>query len=187
MISYIQGSIIYKKTNYIIILAGHIGYKIFIVPTEHFPVDTDISLFLHEHISEEKDDLYGFKTADQLDIFEVLISVSGLGPKMAIAVLSSLDKKAIETAIETSDVKVFEKIKGIGKKLASKIILELKGKIDFSQLEKTNNLYVNDTQTEEALISLGFKKPEINKILSSLPKDILTIEDKIRWALKNAK
>lgn len=184
MISYIEGKIIHKKINYIIVLAGALGYKIFIVPTESYPVDSNIKLFLHEHITEDKDDFYGFKTADQLETFEMLISVSGLGPKIGLTVLSTMDKDKIETAIESSDVKSFEKIKGIGKKLATKIILELKGKIDLLELERKQGAIFIDTETEEALLSLGFKQVEIGKILSTMPKDILTTEDKIRWALK---
>lgn len=176
MIAYIDGKVIYKKANYVIVLAGSVGYKVFVIPTEHFSLDEETALFLHEHISEEKDDLYGFKSAEQLEIFQMLISVSGLGPKIAMTILSSLNKDNIESAIEAGNIKAFEKIKGIGKKLAAKIILELKGKIDLLALEDKSNIAVADIEAEEALISLGFKKVEIDKILSNLPKDIITIE-----------
>ena len=183
MISYIHGKIIYQKINYLFILAGAIGYKVFVIPTKDYKNDADISLFLHEHIAEDKDDLYGFDTAEELEIFEILISVSGVGPKMAMQILSSLTKKEIEAAISSGDMGTFQAVKGVGKKLAAKIIIELKRKIENKDIAGFDDLHI-DSETEEALISLGYKKPEIKKVIDKLPKDLIATEDKIRWILR---
>lgn len=182
MIAYLEGKIIHKRLNWIILKCQSIGYKIFIIPAQKYKENQGYSLYIYEHIREDKNDLYGFKTIKELEIFEILLSVSGLGPKMGLSILTSLPVKEIEKAIEEADVKKFEKIKGIGKKLAAKIILELKNKVDFSQID--NKKYSNhDQELEDALASLGYKKNEITKIISTLPKDLKNLEEKIRWAL----
>ena len=187
MISYLSGQIITKRPNYIILKCGYVGYKVFVVPTEHYLKDDTLSLYIHEHITEDKNDLYGFKTIEKLEIFELLIGVSGLGPKIGMTILSSMDKSEIESAIELGDVKTFQKIKGIGQKMAMKIILELKSKLDLMELENLKNGAKIDVELEEALLSLGYKKKEISKVIDIVPQDLKSIEEKIKWTLKNAR
>lgn len=185
MIAYLEGTIIVKNPNYIILKCSSIGYKIFIVPTEHYKKGEDISLYIHEHITEDKDDLYGFKTLEKMEIFELLLSVSGLGPKIGMTILSSMSKNEIEKSIESGDVKSFKRIKGIGQKMAMKIILELKTKLDIIELDKLQGDKKVDTEVEEVLISLGYKQKEISKLISQIPNDISNLESKIKWVLKN--
>lgn len=186
MIAYLEGKTITKRLNYIILKCDSVGYKIFIVPTESYPKEKNISLFIHDHVGEDKRDLYGFKTFEQLEIFELLLGVSGLGPKIALTILSSMSKTDIEKSIESGDVKAFQKIKGIGQKMAMKIILDLKSKLDLVELDKLKNGKRTDTEVEEVLISLGYKKKEIGKIIDSIPTDIKDLESRIKFALKNA-
>ncbi len=186
MIAYLEGKIITKRLNYIILKCQTVGYKVFVIPTESYPDNMDASLYIHEHITEDKDDLYGFKSIGQLEIFELLITVSGLGPKIALTILSSMGQTEIEKAIETGDVKTFQKIKGIGQKMAMKIILDLKSKLDLVELDNLKNGKRTDTEVEEVLLSLGYKKQEITKIIDNIPADIKNLESKIKWALKRA-
>lgn len=185
MISYIVGKIIAKRANWVIVQAGSIGYKVFVLPTVHYDINADYSLFTHQHIREDRSDLYGFNTLEELEIFEILLSVSGLGPKMGLAILSTRTRSEIEQAIETGDVKPFQQVKGIGKKLAAKIILELKNKLDLSGLDDKLSTAPTNTETEDALISLGYKKSEAQKMLANLPKDLATLDEKVRWVLRN--
>jgi Holliday junction DNA helicase RuvA len=143
-------------------------------------------LYIHDHVGEDKRDLYGFKSLEQLEIFELLLGVSGLGPKIALTILSAMNKSEIEKTIESSDVKSFQKIKGIGQKMAMKIILELKSKLDLVELDHLKNGKRTDTEVEEVLISLGYKKKEIGKIIDSIPVDVKDLESRIKYALKHA-
>lgn len=184
MIGYLEGKIIHKSVNYIILKVGEVGYKVFVIPTEPYLLNTKTEVFIYEDIKEEKHDLYGFKDQNRLSTFEKLISVSGLGPKIAITILSSMTAGQISKSIDDNDTNSFLAIKGIGKKLANKIILELKDKIDISDLGGASQN--TDRELIEALESLGYGKKEIEKIIKEIPKDILTIEDKIKWSLKRA-
>jgi Holliday junction DNA helicase RuvA len=185
MIAYLSGKIIMHRSNWIIIDTGSIGYKVFVLPTAHYDIGENYSLYTHEYIREDRDDLYGFNTLEELEIFEILISVSGLGPKIGLMILSTRTKSEIEKAIELGDVKVFQSVKGIGKKLAAKIILELKNKLDISQLDNLSGDKSVDLETENALMALGYKKQEIQPMLKKLPKNIKTLDNKVKWVLKN--
>ena len=185
MIAYLEGQIIKKKNNHIILKCSSIGYKIYVIPTQSFIEEDILSLYIYEHITEDKDDLYGFKSYDELEIFETLIGVSGLGPKIALTILASMSKKEIEQAIDREEVKTFQRIKGIGQKMAAKIILELKSKINFSKISQSQNSRDRDSETADALYSLGYKTKEVDKILSQIPSHIADLESKIKWALQN--
>ena len=131
--------------------------------------------------------MYGFGTYEGLELFQKLISVNGVGPKVAMVVLSSNEPEKIVGAILRGDVSFFQSISGIGKKVAAKIILDLKSKI--SGIESGNiieSLGKND-EVVEAMASLGYKENEIVKIISKIPTDCTSSEDKIKWLIKNMK
>jgi Holliday junction DNA helicase RuvA len=192
MISYLKGKIIHIGLGWIILDIGNIGYKVYVVGNNKLralprgrEIGNSVELFTYQHIREDKSDLYGFSDISQLEIFETLISVSGLGPKMAMSVLVSKGKTDIEKAIESGDYKTFQEIKGIGKKLAAKIILELKNKIEKADLDNLNERENKDPELEEALVSLGYKSKEAQKISSSIPENLTSLQQKVKWALKN--
>lgn len=185
MIAYLSGKIIYKHAEYIILDVSGIGYKVYIIPTGNFPLDSKIQVFTYQHIREDRSDLYGFSEYKELEIFETMLSVNGLGPKMALAILSMLSVDEIEKAIATSEAKTFQKAKGVGKKLAAKIILELKSKLDVGDLEKLQADDKADTELIDALVALGYKKNEAVKIASQVPNDLKNIQEKIKYALKH--
>lgn len=185
MISYLKGKIIHVGLGWIILDIGNIGYRIYTIANCDLKIEKHIEFFTYQHIREDRSDLYGFTDISQLEIFETLISVSGLGPKMALSVLSQKSKSDIEKAIESGDYKTFQEIKGIGKKLAAKIILELKNKIEKADLDNLNDRDKKDSELEEALVSLGYKSKEAQKISSKIPENIIGLEQKVKWALKN--
>lgn len=172
-----------EKLGFVIIDVNGVGYK---VQTSEAIKDEKCELFIHEHIREDCDDLYGFKSYEALELFEKLISVSGVGPKAGMAILGSSKVDQVLEAIKTDDVNFFQAVPGIGKKVAAKIIIELKSKISgiagHSIIGKMND----SDDIIEALISLGYKKHEIVKRLHMLPADIKTSEEKIRWFLRNS-
>jgi Holliday junction DNA helicase RuvA len=182
MISYIEGKIILKKEKYIVVLAGPVGYKVYLSKINIAKVPgkgTDIKLFAYLSVGENKMDLYGFLTEDELDFFEVLEQVRGIGPKTAleISAIGSLDK--IKKRIEKNDGNVFEGVSGIGKKKAMSIVLELSGKI--KNLEKTKQPILEEA--EDALVNLGFARPKVKEALKNIKADGKDSEEILKEAL----
>lgn len=178
MFEYIIGKITYINPGYIALENNNIGYKIYVSNPYSYKENEEIKVFLYEHIKEDEDTLYGFKTIDERDFFLKLINVKGLGPKMALVLLSSsLDD--IINAIETENILYLKKFPKIGDKVARQIILDLKGKL----ISKPNEVIVKDDELKEALLALGYKNIDINKVISKVDST-LPIEKKIKEALK---
>ena len=178
MFEYIIGKITYINPGYIALENNNIGYKIYVSNPYSYKENEEIKVFLYEHIKEDEDTLYGFKTIDERDFFLKLINVKGLGPKMALVLLSSsLDD--IINAIETENILYLKKFPKIGDKVARQIILDLKGKL----ISKQNEVIVKDDELKEALLALGYKNADINKVISKVDSS-LPIEKKIKEALK---
>lgn len=178
MFEYIIGKITYINPGYIALENNNIGYKIYVSNPYSYKENEEIKVFLYEHIKEDEDTLYGFKTIDERDFFLKLINVKGLGPKMALVLLSSsLDD--IINAIETENILYLKKFPKIGDKVARQIILDLKGKL----ISKPNEVIIKDDELKEALLALGYKNADINKVISKVDST-LPIEKKIKEALK---
>lgn len=183
MISFLEGKIILKRDKFIIIEVAGIGYKVFLSRQTllRLPeIGGPIKLFTFQNVKEEALDLYGFLTYDELDFFEVLNDIHGIGPKAAleISVLGPLDK--IKDRILAQDEKIFEGIPGIGGKRASTIILELTGKIKMLGSKKDSA-----DEAENALTQLGFSRHQAKEALSRVPTNIKNSEERIKLALKN--
>ena len=185
MISYLAGKIILKKEKFIIVEAAGIGYQAFLSNQSLLKlpeIGADIKLFCFQNVKEDALDLYGFLTYDELDFFEVLMEIRGVGPKSAldIASLGSLEK--IKDKILAGDVKIFQGILGIGTKKAMTIILELTGKI--KMISAAKNKGAKDP-AEDALTQLGFSSQQAKEALKNVPTNIKDMEERIRLALKS--
>jgi Holliday junction DNA helicase RuvA len=171
MIGYLEGSVKYATTGKIILFSGGIGFTVHLPVNLNYLEDQKVSIYIHTHIREDNLALYGFKTPADLDIFELLLTVSGVGPKIALTMLSSSTEANIKTAISESNLAFFSSISGIGKKTAQKIILDLKSKIGKGDVNMGN--LEGKSELIESLLSLGFQKGEIsaiyNQVDSSLP------------------
>ncbi len=183
MISYLNGKIILKRDKFIIVEVAGIGYKVFLSRQTLLKlpeVGESIKLFCFQNVKEEALDLYGFSTYDELDFFEALMDIRGVGPKSAldISALGSLEK--IKDRILQQDEKIFEGIPGIGSKKAMTIILELTGKI-----KMLGNKKDSADEAEAALTQLGFSKSAAKDALSRVPSAIKNSEERIKLALKN--
>jgi len=185
MISYLKGKAIISRPGFVIIETAGVGYAVSIPPQVNFIDDLkEYELFIHHHIKEDASDLYGFEKFDELELFEKLLSVNGVGPKAAMTIISMAPAEKITDAIISEDSKFFESAPGIGKKVAVKIILDLKSKI--SNLKYTGNIGGGAHQdVYDGLETLGYKKIEIDKIIGKIPPEIKSSEEKIRWMLKN--
>lgn len=185
MLGYLKGKIDSTGAGVLYLDVNGVGYKIFVVPTEEYQIEKSTKLYIHEHIREDAHDLYGFASFPELELFEKLISVNGVGPKAGLLIMSSAESQKIISAIVHEDISFFTALSGIGKKVAAKIILELKSKL--SGIDGSGVIFSNQESSEvvDALLSLGYKKVEISQILSKIPTDVESSEDKIRWALKH--
>lgn len=186
MISYLEGELILKRQDFIIVKSGGVGFKLFV----HFDAGTvgeKIVLFTYLVVREDSLSLYGFKTYEELELFETLISVSGIGPKSGMGILSLADPHTIKTAIVEEDPGILTRVSGIGKKTADRVILELKNKFsvdDLETMEGSSRLNVSEhNDAIEALVGIGYGQNEVRKVLAEISKD-KSLEERIRLALK---
>lgn len=190
MYYYINGEYVHKGENFIVIDAGGVGYKIYtsLLAMSAMPeFGRKVKVYTHFYVREDTEDLYGFPTEEELSLFLNLISVSGVGPKAALAILSAATPPELTLAIIKKDVKVITKAAGVGPKLAERVILELKNKIknidalpgDFADVESTDS----GSEAVEALVSLGYSEQEAKKAIGLLD-NTLSVEETIKEALK---
>ncbi len=183
MIGSIRGKIILKTDKFLIIETGGVGYKMNVLPevlSGMKKVGDGISLWTHTHVREDVLDLYGFTDRQELEFFEMLLNVSGIGPKSALAILGIASIETLRKAIKTSDTAYLTKVSGIGRKTAEKIIIELRDRIGE---EKTGTSLQGELDALEALKSLGYSQNEAREALKKVKGDIDT-NTKIREALK---
>jgi Holliday junction DNA helicase RuvA len=178
MIGYLKGTIVDKRSNFIIIDVNGVGYKVYL-PNCPKSLNESVELYIHQHIREDANDLYGFLTSSELEVFELLIQVAGVGPKLGQTILQTLGKNKILGSIEQNDAGVFKTVSGVGSKVAAKIIVELKSKISGS----SDNLLPEEDETLEALVSLGYKKSEIMPYMQGIPQELTSVQEKIRFIL----
>lgn len=179
MFEFIKGTIEDIDAGYIVVNVNNIGYKIYVGNPYSFNLDEEYKVYVYEHIREDENTLFGFKTKEERDFFLKLINVKGLGPKMALPMLASGSLNGIIDAIERENILYLKKFPKIGDKVARQIILDLKGKL----VSKNDEVNVIDDELIEALKALGYKTSDINKVIKNIPND-LQIEDKIKEALK---
>lgn len=185
MFGHITGKIFDIKPTRIIIKAHDIGFIIHSTLSyiEKLRLGMEASFWTHTAVRENSFDLYGFETEDELKVFELLITVSGVGPKSALAILGVAGVKSIENAVSSKDTSFLTKVSGVGKKTAEKIVLELDGKLVAST--ESGGSRNEDVDVYEALKSLGYRERDIQETIKNLPKDLVGANDKIKHALKN--
>lgn len=184
MISKLKGTVEYKDVKFIILQAGGIGYKIFLASDliENVRESENISLWTYLAVRENSLTLYGFGEKEGLDFFEMLISISGIGPKTALGIINAATIPTLKKAVFSEDISHLVKVSGIGKKIAEKIILELKGKFGRESSDKIN--LKDEIDTLEALKSLGYSQNQAREALKQVDKSIAGASERVRQALK---
>jgi len=191
MIGSIKGKIILKTDKFVIVETNGVGYKISISPdtlsrltlrqgSGQKEANDFVSFWIHTHVREDSFDLYGFLEYKELEFFEMLINVSGIGPKSALIILSIASIETLKKAIGTGDISYLTKISGIGKKTAEKIVIELRDKMGE---DKSDISLKGELDALEALKSLGYSQHEAREALKGVTSDSDT-NTKIREALK---
>lgn len=183
MIGSIRGKIVLKTEKFLIVETGGVGYKIGVTAdtiSKAGKTDSEVFLWIHTIVREDAFDLYGFLNREELEFFEMLINVSGIGPKGALSILGIASIETLRKAISTGDTAYLTKISGIGRKTAEKIVIELREKIGE---EKSGTSLQGELDAMEALKSLGYSQNEARDALKKVKTDTDT-NTKIREALK---
>ena len=186
MLSYIRGKIIFREKDFIIVKPDNIGFKVFVLANLNIEND-EIELFTHLVVREDALTLYGFSNYEELELFELLISISGIGPKAGLGILSLADPETVKLAIVKGDVSILTRVSGIGKKTAERVVLELRNKVSVSDtagLEEKSKEINDQTDAIDALVGLGYNINEAKRALSEVPSEIKDVGEKIKMALK---
>lgn len=193
MFAYIKGSLEIKTNNYVVIDVNGVGYKIFMSQKGIETLDeigNIVKVYTYYYVREDNISLYGFTTNEELRMFELLLSVSGIGAKSAITMLSAISPSEFVISVISNDTSKLTKVPGIGNKTAARIILELKDKLKTEQAiekdEKTEEVVSKQEINEEALAALqvlGYNKKEVEKILEKFDSSKMTVEEIIKAAL----
>ncbi|MCX7589690.1 MAG: Holliday junction branch migration protein RuvA [Patescibacteria group bacterium] len=184
MLYSISGKILLKFNDFLVLESNGIGFKIFTTfkILEKLNLGQKQNFYIYFHMRENSIELYGFLDQKELNFFELLNSVAGVGPKSALSILEKNDVKTLSLAIKNNKIEFLTRASGIGKKTAERIILELKNKINLT--DQTNiNLDAN-LDVFEALISLGYNKAEAKKAIEALDDSLKTFEEKFKSALR---
>lgn len=191
MIGSIKGKVSFKTDKFLIIETGGVGYRVNVSPDTLSRVALravsgqnsadEVSFWIHTHVREDILDLYGFLDREELEFFEMLINVSGIGPKGALSILGIASLETLKKAISTGDISYLTKISGIGKKTAEKIVIELRDKLG---KDTSSGSLQGELDALEALKSLGYSQNEARDALKKISPDLDT-NAKIREALKN--
>jgi len=194
MFAYIKGSLEMKFKNYVVIDVGGLGYKIFMAENAIDligEIGNIVKVFTYYRVREDDVSIFGFNTQEQLRMFELLLSVSGVGAKSALVMLSCIEPSEFAIAVISNNVKLLTQIPGIGPKSAQRIILELKDKLKAEQNEeqieesKTKSAKVNENVQEaiSGLMVLGYSRKDIEKAFEHLAIETLSVEDLIKKGL----
>ncbi len=184
MISYLNGTILLKKDKFIILEVNNVGYQVFLSRKTLSNVPQNggsLKVFCFHNVKEDASDLYGFLTYEELDFFELLMDIHGVGPKAALEISALGPLEKIKDRILKQDEKIFAGIPGIGSKKAMTIILELTGKIHLLDGQKKSAA----DPAQDALVQLGLSSQQAKEALGKVPKNVKSAEERVQQALKN--
>jgi Holliday junction DNA helicase RuvA len=186
MIRMVRGTVMARGKDYLVIDVNGVGYKVFVTEPAAFSANTNEALMLHTYLQVREDalNLFGFADEEELAMFELLLGVNGVGPKVALATLSVLNPDLLRTAVTSEEPSLIARVPGVGRRTAEKIVLDLRDKM--KQVSGIQSLaYATDVDSEviDALISLGYSVVEAQRAVQKLPKDAVGVEERLRLAL----
>jgi holliday junction DNA helicase RuvA len=189
MIASLSGSILKIEESSLVIGVGGVGVRVFVPRTVLEDVGgVGRTLLLHTHliVREQELALYGFETVADLQLFEVLLSVRGIGPKVALAILATLSPELLKSAVMREETAVLQRVPGIGKKTAERIMFQLRDKLDLSLVDTAVPLVSDvDTDVIDFLTGLGFSIVEAQSALQNIPRDVKSFDERVQMALQH--
>ena len=185
MIACLSGTVRRKDLNAIIVDVSGVGYKVLVATETALEATPSSPIFLWTHlvVRETSLELFGFLDKETLDIFELLITISGIGPKTALGILNVATPSMLRQAVASEDITYLTRVSGIGKKNAEKIVLELKDKLKTTDADKSVNIRA-EGDVLEALISLGYSERDTRDALKKVPKEVEGTSERVKAALK---
>jgi len=187
MIAKIEGQISYIGNRFLIVDVSGVGYKLFVTneAISLSKIEESIKLWVHTAVRENSIDLYGFLDIEELSFFELLLDVSGIGPKSALSTLSVAPVSTLRKAIASGDTTYLNKVSGIGRKTAEKIIIELKDKLkEYEGDIATSQVMQEERDILEALRTLGYSQDEAREAIKRIPADMTEMNNRLKEALK---
>lgn len=195
MIGYIKGAVVFMTAEHAVIDVNGVGYRIFMTSSSLSKLERDLEVKLHIYTNVREDAilLYGFFDHEEYDVFLKLIAVSGIGPKVALGILSATTPDSFRLAILNQDIKMLNKLPGVGKKTAERLLLELRDKLGFSGSEKAQlaDSFLSTASAETpfdealaALVALGYEKGEVLPLLKQAAQENMSVENMIKAVLK---
>ncbi len=186
MIASISGTITAKGDRFLVIETGGLGYQVFVTTATLGSAQEgeNVKLFTYHHVSETASDLFGFPTLADVEFFEMLLGISGIGPRTALAVMNVAKLPDLKTAILKNDASLLTTVSGIGKKTAERIVLELRGKIEAASSDEAAGTE-EDATVIDALVALGYSRAQARSALQKLPPSLNGVSDRVREALKH--
>jgi len=188
MIAYLKGKVLHKNNSSAVVVVNNVGYMVFLNAAflADVKIDNEVEIYTHQNVREDAVELYGFKNLEDLELFELLISISGVGPKTGLGVFSVASAADIREAISRGDSHLLTKVSGIGKKTAERIVLELRDKVGslafYDKLSGAKSLPSSDEI--DALMALGYSLSQARDALAQIDSDLKDSSQKIRAALK---
>ncbi len=185
MIGHLKGTVSAVRAGYAIVSAGGVGYKVFVTRELLLTLkqDNETSVWTHLAVRESILDLYGFSSEEELRLFELLLTVSGIGPKSALSILDIASVETLRSAVSTGNASYLTKVSGIGKKTAEKIVLELRDKVGTS-IDGSSATLKGDEEALEAMRALGYSQGEARDALRKVPQEIERSNERLREALR---
>lgn len=191
MIRLVRGLVVSKGKDYLVVDVGNatggIGYKVTVpdVVALRLTLNSTVALHTYLQVREDAQTLFGFEEEEELGMFEMLLGVNGVGPKVAMATLSVLSPEALRMALANEEPALIARVPGVGKRTAEKIVLELKGKVKpgAGGIAGIASMVDADMEVVEALIALGYSVVESQRAVQGLPRDVSGVEERLRLAL----
>jgi len=188
MIATLEGTLEYCGIDSAVIKVGGVGVQVYLPGSTLIQIGAlgdKISLYTHLYVKEDNISLYGFTSSEEVALFKNLISISGIGPRIALALLSKLSAEQLATAIISGNVALIDQVPGIGKKMANRLVVELRDKLEREWKEAALPLAPEDSDAIAALTSLGYSLREVIQVVSSIPNSSeLSLEEKVKTALQ---
>ena len=189
MIASLSGTILKIEESSLVVNVGGVGVRAFVPKTvleDVGGVGRSVRLHTHLIVREQELSLYGFETEDDLQLFEVLLGVNGVGPKVALSILATLSPELLKSAIMREETAVLQRVPGIGKKTAERIMFQLRDKLDLSQVSTAVPLVSDvDADVIDFLTGLGFSIVEAQSALQNIPRDIKSFDERVQMALQH--
>ncbi len=188
MIASLRGKIVAQGEDHLILEVGGIGFLVHTPQSllSQLPSsEGELKLHTYLHVRENELSLYGFANPEELAFFQLLLGVSGIGPKVALRILSSVSPQEFQRAILQGDFEALVQIPGIGRRSAERLVVDLRGKIEGEALIPLVGLSPGDADVLEVLLALGYTRQEAEGALQAIPEDDMPLEERIRWALQH--